>query len=352
MSRTSKQPELTSGAALAEALADQIETPRLKFLRRADAVPLVQLVQGREADLDRVPAPRGDSSDDHLLAAAGMVAATRMWRVTRVVYDFDPSLSESLVDMELDSEFPGEVLRRLPHPNPLFLFRKPIMSQDQFGRPTAMRGFVLMLRPSLAQVASTVDVDKHEGVPYTVIAVVDVLDGHGAVVERQTMELSAPTTAENTTARKVMDEAPVIHVIGGEMGPQDSALREYMARLTLIVVSHLLYVCCDKPDMEKVSAPPQRARRRGVRLGRAVQVHRVGWRLGPAIRQFHEQVDRLRRTAIRRGWKVIPHVRRGHPHTFLFGPGKALKKVKWVPPLLVNAAAFGIDGEGIIVPVH
>ncbi|AGP58339.1 hypothetical protein [Streptomyces rapamycinicus] len=352
MSRASKQPELMSGAALAEALADAIETPRLKFLRHADAVPLVQMIQGREADLDRVPAPRGDSNDDHLLAAAGMVAATRMWRETRVVYDFDPSLSESLVDMELDSEFPGEVLRRLPHPNPLFLFRKPILSQDQFGRPTAMRGFVLMLRPSLAEVVSTVDIDKHDGVPYAVIAVVDVLDEHGSVLERQTVELFAPTKAENTTARKMMDEAPVIHVLGGEMGPQDSALREYMARLTLIVVSHLLYVCCDKPDLEKVPAPPRRAERRGIRQGRAAQVHRVGWRLGPAIRQFHEKVDRLRRTAIRRDWKVIPHVRRGHPHTFLFGPRKSLKKVKWIPPLLVNAAAFGRDGEGIIVPVH
>ncbi|CAM5731699.1 hypothetical protein SANTM175S_08413 [Streptomyces antimycoticus] len=69
-----------------------------------------------------------------------------------------------------------------------------------------MRGFVLMLRPHLAEVVSTVDIDKHDGVPYAVIAVVDVLDEHGSVLERQTVELFAPTKAENTTARKMMDE--------------------------------------------------------------------------------------------------------------------------------------------------
>ncbi|MEU7278745.1 hypothetical protein AB0A69_08215 [Streptomyces sp. NPDC045431] len=344
-----------TGSAVATKLVSGIAHAHESNLRRLGLMPLVRMVMGLKADVDSLPRPASEGEAASMLASACIVGATRLWGQTKVVYDIDPDLSASLMDMDMDAEFPGEVLRQLPHPNPMFVFREPIEVTNEQGEQAALRGFLVAARPSPNQVISSAAVSEHEGAPYLIVAVVDCYDEKGGVRPYPThVELFAPTAAGNTTVRKMIDGGAVVReaVVGSEATPGDEALADYIRRLSTVVVAHLLYLCCDKPDIERTAtvAPP-RKRKGGGRPERSAQVIKIGWRIGPAIRSFHEKVERLRQASVRTGKSVIPHVRRGHPHTFLWGPGRAFKKTKWIPPILVNAALFGEQAEGIVVPV-
>jgi hypothetical protein len=345
-----------TGSVVAPKLVGGIENAHSSNLRRLGLMPLVRMVMGLETDVAGLPRASSAGEAASMLASACIVGATRLWTKTKVVYDVDPELSASLLDMELDTEFPGEVLRQLPHPNPMLVFREPIEMIDEKGHRAGLRGFLLAARPAPNRVASTAELSEYEGAVYLVVAVLDCYDAAGNLLPYPMhAEMFAPTAVGATTVRKMLDQDAVIResVIGEPATPADEALTDFIRRLTTIMIAHLLYLCSDKPDIERTTttAPP-RKRKGGGKPEAAPQVLKVGWRMGPAIRSFHEKVERLRATSARTGKRTIPHVRKGHPHTFKWGPGRSLEKVKWLPPMLVNAALFGELAEGIVVPVE
>ena len=348
--------ELTNIGTMAQRLAFDVERPQVDYLRNRDAMDLVPFVRGQAVDIAQLPQARTDGEAEEMLSAASMVAAVRLWRQTRVVYDIDPHMSESLMDMDEDCEFPAATLRRLPHPNPLFLFREPVTVTNYLGGTSAVRGFLLMLRPRLNSVLSTADIDRCANPIYAAIAVVDSFGGTDAVEETTLAELTAPTSGGITTVRKIIDGAAGIVTVG-DADTDQAGLREYILQLQRVVIAHMLYVCCDQADIQ---APPSDqvlsrhdSKSKGKKVAaRPVQVQRVGWRLGPSIHGFQTQVARLANLTGAGGWKVTPHVRKGHPHTFLYGPGKSLRKTLWLPPMLVNADTFGELAQGIVVPVN
>lgn len=344
-----------SSGELGTQLARSIAYAHEVNLRRQGLGPLIRLVQGLDTDTSNMPRPADPDLATSMLSSACIVGSAKLWEKTRVVYDVDPDLTASLLDMEMDAEFPGEVLRHLPHPNPMFIFRKPIESVNELGQRAQVRGFLVAARPAPNRVTSTAEVDQFEDCVYLVTAIVDNYDEDGAKEPYPThVELFAPTARGITSVRKMLsgDTAIVREATVGEPASRaDEDLTDFVRRLSVLMISHLLYVCCDKPDIESGSVPaPRKAKKSGARPERPARVHRVGWREGPAIRDFHQKVARLRSTGAT-GRTVIPHVRRGHPHTFRWGKGRVFTKVKWIPPLLVNADAFGKDADGIVVPV-
>ncbi|ORT58115.1 hypothetical protein [Streptomyces sp. CB03238] len=350
-----RMPSWMSGVALGEGLVDSIAQHHEDRLRRKGASELVRVVLGQEVNENRLP----ESSSDELwfesmLASACMVGAAKLWRRTRVVYDVNPDFGASLIDMEVDAEFPGEVLKQLPHPDPVFVFREPHIRTMPSGEDIAVRGFLVTCRPAVNSVASTMDVDLDDDeTPYLVVMIVDVLPKSGKAKSRGFVELKVPRQEGKTTAEKIVGDIGIFYgTHNGYRPPADEgALKAFLSEMALIAVSHMLYACCDNPDAQEASAPAQATRvKKGSRPKRPTRVLRLGWHLGPAIRRFNAGIERLRRTGASTGWTVIPHVRRGHPHTVLYGAAKAFSKVKWFPPTLVNADRFGDEAEGLLVP--
>ncbi|MEU0214991.1 hypothetical protein ABZ281_07640 [Streptomyces sp. NPDC006265] len=344
-----------SGVALGEGLVDSITRHHEDRLRRKGASELVRLVLGQEIDEARLPESRSDMLwFESMLSSACMVGAAKIWRRTRVVYDVNPDFGASLVDMELDAEFPGEVLKRLPHPDPVFVFREPHIRTMPSGEDVAVRGFLVTCRPSMNSVASTMHVDlEDDETPYLVVMIVDVLPKSGKDKRRGFVELKVPRRDGKTTVGQIIGEIGIFHgTHDGYATPNDeTALKRFLSEAALIAVSHMLYACCDNPDAEEASAPAHATRvKKGSKPKRQTRVLRLGWRLGPAIRRFNAGIERLRALGPSTGRSLLPHVRRGHPHTVLYGVAKSLRKVKWFPPTLVNADRFGAEAEGIIVP--
>ena len=338
--------DFRSASSLADRITTEIESAHSEALRAAGLMGLVSMALGEDIDPSRMPRPRGGRGDEMFIGRAEMVAAVRQWRGTKVAYDLDPDLSESLVDMEVDTEFPGEVLRYLPHPDPLFMLRRPAVVADSEGAPSEVLGFLVVGRPALRGVCSTSEVTDDTSM-YLVSALVRPAHGRlGSVL------LFANAAAGTTTVSKMVDDSVSLTELA-EGGPRsaDTATLNYVRRLAVLVISHMLYMCSDRPDvMPTPSADPMRGRH-NAKGGRPATVYQVGWRLGPAIAAFNSRVPRLREHAVALGGSVLPHIRRGHPHTFLHGPGRIWKKVRWVAPTLVNAAAFGDEAQGMIIPV-
>jgi hypothetical protein len=289
-----------------------------------------------------------------MLASACMVGATKLWKRTRVVYDVNPDFGASLTDMETTAAFPGEVLKHLPHPDPVFVFREPLIRTMPSGEDVAVRGFLVTCRPSLNSVASTMHVGlDDEETPYLIVMIVDVLPKSGKGKQRGFVELKVPRRSGSTTVEQIIGEIGLYYgTQDGYAAPSDdAAFQSFMAEMALIAVSHMLYACCDKPDVDEASAPlPKTKAKKGSKPKGQTRVLRLGWHLGPAIRQFNEGIERLRRIGAQTGLTVIPHIRRGHPHTVLYGVAKAFRKVKWFPPILVNADRFGDEADGVVIP--
>ncbi|MFJ8752270.1 hypothetical protein ACIREO_23485 [Streptomyces sp. NPDC102441] len=337
--------DLRSASSLADRITTEIESSHADALRNAGLMGLVPMVLGEDIDTSRLPRPRGGLRDEMMIGRAEMVAAVRQWRNLKVAYDIDPDLSESLVDMEIDTEFPGEVLRQLPHPDPLFMLRKPAVIVDGSGAPSEVLGFIVVGRPAVRGVCSTTEITDDNPL-YLVSALVRPAHGQlGSVL------LFASAAAGTTTARKMVDDSVSMTELA-EGGPRSAAVAtlDYVRRLAVLAISHMLYLCSDRPDvMPTTSAAAPNSGRRA--SSRRTTVYQVGWRMGPAISAFNRKVQRLREHAVALGGSVVPHIRRAHLHTFLHGPRKAWRKVRWVAPTLVNAAAFGEDAQGVIIPV-
>jgi hypothetical protein len=108
------------------------------------------------------------------------------------------------------------------------------------------------------------------------------------------------------------------------------------------LLSVLLYLCADEPEIDGlVPMPPKVAR---TKKGRAILptparplVHECGYRLGArldaALHAASEHADGT-------GTKVAAHVRRAHWHAYWTGPrdGERRLSLRWLSPMLVGGA--------------
>ena len=119
------------------------------------------------------------------------------------------------------------------------------------------------------------------------------------------------------------------------------------------VVSLLLYLCSDRPDVSD-SWPPPRPRpkrtKKGWRLFPADKPAHwdVGVRIGAALRRgmANQDPNDIKETNQRRGPR--PHIRRAHWHTYRVGPGRQQAVLRWLPPIPVNVD----DIEALPTTIH
>ncbi|MFH9606926.1 hypothetical protein [Streptomyces sp. NPDC017448] len=288
---------------------------------------------------------------DSIKISAGDVAVRLMWRRTKIVYDIDPTLMRSLIEMDTTDALPGEVLRQLPHPNPMFVFTEghPFLHKD--GASAVLRAMQVTGRRQDGVLCST---HAEEAGQYQLTFISDILDDKGAVKDIDSVRVSIELDNKSFTIRKMIDD--IMEGYAWEPLLASSATeadkRSYLEQLAGIGIAHLLYVCSDKADTVRRPVGRKPVKKGGQRPPKPVQLHQVGYRIGPAIKSAHERIERERAEGVRTGRKMIPHVRKAHLHTFRHGKGRALSKVKWLPPIFVNASGEQLDLNGVIIPVQ
>lgn len=269
-----------------------------------------------------------------------ILAALAAWRMTQGIYRFDPALYEALIDTELDRELPREPLYRPPEwcvyietPGLAWTLgseRRPIhgvWAHLDWDEPAAgePREELRLLLDTAREPQEALDA-LHGRIPVPLIL------GEGAIADA--LERLVDSAAREARRR-------------GLDPPADLLDARLVARALWPVVSLVLYLCSEEPEIGDGSARPgnplPKRTRRGWRLFPADKptTWNVGVRLGAALAaaRLGEQTareDQGGEGETRQRARPRAHIRRAHWHTFLAGAGRTEQRIKWLPPIGVN----------------
>ncbi|MFI0265572.1 hypothetical protein [Streptomyces luteogriseus] len=343
-----KRPTPVTAAALVDWFEAIMRDGQEAHLRRFGALEYAKaLADGGTLEKElRLP---GEDIATSIQISAGDYAVMRTWRRTKIVYDVDPTLMRSLAEMDTTDVLPGDIMRQLPHPNPMFVFTDghPVLHKD--GVPGVIRAMTVTGRRADNTMCSTHD---EEATNYQLTFNADLLNDDGKVKDLDSVRISFDLADTSFTINKLVDS-----IIDGyawepllRHNTTEEKKRQYLVNLAKFGIAHLLYVCSDKADAERrpVGRKPTK---KGQRPPKPLQMHQLGYRVGPAIKAAQVRYIKQTKTDASTGRSVAPHIRRAHLHTFAHGKGRALRKVKWLPPIFVNSNGDQFTAEGTIVRV-
>lgn len=266
----------------------------------------------------------------------GILGALMAWRMTQGIYRFDAALYGALIETELDRDLPREPLYRLPEW--CVYIETPDLVWTVAGEERTIHG-----------VWAHLDWDERiEGRPHHELRLVldtaptpaQALDPlHGCI---PIPLILGEGTIADALARVVESGAEQARRHGLEP-PADLLDAQIVSRALWPIVSLILYLCADEPDIDDADWPRKpmlkRTRRHGWRLFPAdgPRTWDVGVRLGAALRRgYHRAEIEEREVAASGRARPRPHIRRAHWHTFLAGAGRTERRIKWLPPIPVN----------------
>lgn len=276
----------------------------------------------------RVPTPAT------IAPLACRISALSAWRMTQGIYRYDPALYAALVETPIEGDLPAHTLQRLPEW--CVYVETPDMLAPTGAGPARLHGVYAWLDRPLSS--------GHDILVLTLDAEGCALTPTHIPLVGSLQQACAQTLAEwrDAYARGNADRPP----------PPDWA--EQMQRLMPPILSLLLYLCSEAPDLTRRGRPaapanpvPVRTRRHGWRLFPAAGPVEwdVGVRIGAALRAAYQR-EQTGQPAAPSGRHVRPHVRRAHWHTILSGPRKRedgteipaterRRELRWMPPIPV-----------------
>lgn len=267
---------------------------------------------------------RGSLDDAGDIAILGALAP---WRYTQGIYRFDDALLDALLDTELTGILPADVLLRLPQWS--------IYVELPAGRLTwqgaALHGFWASL-----------EWDANDG-RHELRLLLDAADRLHAVP----LHLGHYTVVESL--RRMIAEAQRVAESMGLDAPPSEGVAQAMAADLPPLLSLLLYLCAQEPEIDDAREPgssphnPQARRvKTGVRLFPPSKP--TVWTVGA---QTGERLRTARREDVAREGEprhMRAHVRRGHWHGYWTGPRDPAREsgrgfvYHWLPPQVVGGA--------------
>ena len=267
----------------------------------------------------------------------GVLGALAAWRVTQGIYRFDSELYEAVAVTELDRAVPSEALYRLPEwcvyietpglvwelacePRPIYgVWAHLDWKEREPEQPRDELHLVFDMARSPAEVFDSA---------YGCLPIVLTL-GKGTLMDA----LDRSVAINKEAARKEH----------GITLPDWTGNRHTLAKILQVVVSLLLYLCSEEPEIGDGNARPGNPSPKRTKAGwRLFPPDRpttwdVGVRLGAALRRAHLRVQ-AGDTSAELTSRSSPraHIRRAHWHTFLAGAGRSERRLKWLPPIGVN----------------
>ena len=279
----------------------------------------------------------------------------RLWGQHRIVYDMDPDLWAELGDVEDTQVIPFGVMRALPHPDPFVaLPDRPILPvDDQFVM--RVEGFFVTGRANSPDGDGYTQVSTHAP---SANGNLGLLFG-ATVLHRDTSEPfrarlpGASHVSDTVWSRVTLDVGYGDSTVGElitAIGPRfrlarnSGAYEDTVPVMIRKAIGALVYVCATNAQLGPVrNVKAERVARSlpgGSPKAKPVRGVEVGFHVGAALRAHRareEAQGAAERAAGGAGRTVRPHIRRAHFHTFRHGPGKSLAKVKWLPPIPINA---------------
>ena len=298
------------------------------------------------------------------------------WKQAREIYDVHPSMTRSFASMSSKTVIPGSVLRRLRHPNPLFITTAgtPVTHID--GHPGRILGFFITggfsngyppADPKESRVikdwsgtaaarraAVLLDThDPHANVLHAVIASEVLSADRSQVLDLDMCHITLPMTAEFSLDGLVKEIAEDgFRWAQGMRKPQEGELDEYLSVMARVVLTHLLYACSRTSEISegKNDRPPVQRKKdsKGLPVQKPAKVHQMGYRTGAKIENNMRQLREQRAAGVPTGMKQPPHIRAAHPHLYRVGPGRAEVEIKFLDPIPVNMK----DHDGVTATIH
>lgn len=125
-----------------------------------------------------------------------------------------------------------------------------------------------------------------------------------------------------------------------ELAPYVSGYFKASRQAIRFTINLLLYLSAVNAEVKQVNKLSFRRQGRIKDTPREVAIYSVGEATGYRIRKINRYVREHGEPLGGHHRSPVMHVRRAHWHTFAYGPGKSLRRVKWLPPIIVNG-----DGE-------
>lgn len=130
-----------------------------------------------------------------------------------------------------------------------------------------------------------------------------------------------------------------------ELDPYVSSYFKTSRQAIRFTINLLLYLSAVNAEVKQVNKLSFRRQGRIKDTLREVAVYSVGEETGYRIRKINRYVQEHGEPLGGHHRSPVMHVRRAHWHTFAYGPSKSLRRVKWLPPIIVNG-----DGEEMDIP--
>ena len=270
------------------------------------------------------------SQNPELIPDIGIMQALAGWRLTQSVYRFDPLLYQELTSTPVTGDIPVDILYTLPE------WSVYIELQNDYAHG----------------VWACLEWDANDG-HSELRLVFDIDDGFlhplpihlGGTVEEglQSMRQYARDNSPNNAFEKKLSE------YGNLNNHYFNAINHLLSNVGGIV-SLILYLCSEKPDLQSnsgKSAPGRptavKTKKHGKRYypPKNPSLWEAGYRISTFLRQARQPVsnDPVSGTGNEHS-SPAPHIRKAHWHTYWTGPRKDPNKrrpiLKWIPPTPVG----------------
>ncbi len=271
---------------------------------------------------------QGLEAEAPLLAAE--LTACWTWRQNKVIYAFDPDLTESLCEQAEDTPdtetLPMDLLMHLPYP--CVYIKAPILEN--------MDGFWTWIE---------YDFDRQE--PELRVQWVN-----------KNFESSFPAML-HLTGKTIRDCMRDTMKTVAEHTSKPIEFTDTVPQSLMCAIQCVLYLLADNADITDIPRPtmvrngpdsPKKIRD----SASEITEKDVGIRIGSAIRKtFHSTLPEKRaESSPKTGTTVRPHLRRGHWHHYWYGPknGRRILKLKWTAPTVIHAE-LGEYNSPVVYPV-
>jgi hypothetical protein len=284
--------------------------------------------------------------------AAANAYALATWRLGKGVYRFDDDLREALLETPVSGPIPTEVLKRLPE------WCVYVETPGYRCEGLDVHGFFACITRFRGEDVLHLSMDMTDPETSRVIAMIPIGLSH-ATIEDALMDNAKRSVI--LTGGMVRHGVPMSDRSAkaiADIGSDPEKLRESVERVVADIgplLSLALYLCAEDRELDPVPPPPPKESRtkRGGRFfaARVPRLVGVGLRLGARLRDARERPGGGDRESVT--GTVLPHLRRAHWHTYLYGPrsGERERRLRWLHPTLVNERARSDDAPAVLHPV-
>ena len=268
-----------------------------------------------------------------------------LWSRTRGVYNFDATLADAVMRTPPTKEIPARVLARAPEwataitaPGLISRFGYPAdcvwiyLDPSMLDKDGPYLSFCWLLSRSAKTMLNSPSSQiycKYSNEPDAMHPMYRI--DHVTISVAEALN---PEKADNLWCRKL-----------GFMqadNPMLAMIEQYQHIATRQALSLLLYLCAEDVDIEasaRVKATPRKPPPKQHQPPAVPGLWEVGYRVGSAFRAHEARAATAPPPgddAGASGGAKKPHVRKAHWHTYWTGKGRAVPKVNWLHPMLIN----------------